>query len=302
MLAAWNGAPIHQECRAAYSVYESRLRRQYQGYFRERPDLRSGHPLLAKNLTAALPAGWGRLTQLIPRSNLHRWHLSGKSSQILGLGLMGPAREADPSGRWLWEALEPPLPGAAGPASSIKLEEPLPRSVLNEHPHQTAIDLLVESADELICVEMKWAEPGMGTCSCRPKDRQLVANCSAKVLARPLYWQAAEEVLGLPTRRQGRLCPISWSYQAVRNVAAARALSKGRQPVFALIYDENNPYFGGTGDWPGWPAVLEDTINGGGSEVRFASASWQALAPIICQLDGMDRVRDWAREKHGLEV
>jgi len=37
-----------------------------------------------------------------------------------------------------------------------------------------------------------------------------------------------------------------------------RYLATGRRaPVFALVYDAENPYFTQTGAWPGWPAVLD---------------------------------------------
>ena len=46
---------------------------------------------------------------------------------------------------------------------------------------------------------------------------------------------------------QGEYCPISTSYRAVRYVAAAKALAgnRPRGAVFALVYDDRNPYFRG---------------------------------------------------------
>ena len=82
-------------------------------------------------------------------------------------------------------------------------------------------------------------------------------------------------------------------------MAAARALADGRQAVFALIYDENNPYFRQTGRWPGWPRVLEGALAEDYPDFRFRSVSWQALTPLL-PMD--DSARAWASEKHRLPV
>lgn len=99
--------------------------------------------------------------------------------------------------------------------------------------------------------------------------------------------------------RPGHPCPLSFTYQAVRNVAAAQALAEGDQdPVFGLIYDAENPYFGQTGEWPGWPAALDATLNQTGSPIKFRSVSWQALVQIA-PLD--PAATAWVSEKHGLD-
>jgi hypothetical protein len=104
----------------------------------------------------------------------------------------------------------------------------------------------------------------------------------------------------LAARSHGRgPCPLSPVYQAVRSVAAALKLSKpDGAAVFGLIYDANNPYFAGQGEWPGWPAVLRDAlVDANQTRVRFRPDSWQALMPHLV-LD--DATRAWAHEKHGL--
>jgi hypothetical protein len=106
------------------------------------------------------------------------------------------------------------------------------------------------------------------------------------------------EVLHLPKRAEGQPCPLSFTYQVVRNVAAAQKLAQaGQQPVFGLIYDADNPYFAGCGEWPGWPAALAATISYAGAPVTFASVSWQELLPLL-PLD--EEALFWASEKHGL--
>lgn len=125
-----------------------------------------------------------------------------------------------------------------------------------------------------------------------------VGGCSAKVLGRDRYWQTANEVFGLPERQAGKPCPLSFTYQAVRNVAAALALAKhGQEPAFGLIYDAANPFFAGCGEWPGWPAALRTTLDDVGAPVRFAAVSWQELLGVL-PLD--PAAAAWASEKHGL--
>jgi hypothetical protein len=91
---------------------------------------------------------------------------------------------------------------------------------------------------------------------------------------------------------------LSFTYQAVRNVAAALALAEeGQEAVFGLIYDADNPYFAGAGTWPGWPVALHATLDRHDARVRFASVSWQELIQLA-PLDAAAAA--WASEKHGL--
>jgi hypothetical protein len=114
----------------------------------------------------------------------------------------------------------------------------------------------------------------------------------------PPNWKTAYEVFHLPKREFGTPCQLSFTYQAVRNVAAASALARpGQLPVFGLIDDTENPYVAGSGEWPGWPAALAATLDPDDSPVRFASVSWQELLPLS-PLD--EAAAFWASEKHGL--
>ena len=233
----------------------------------------------------------------------HRWYLSGKSSQVLALGLLGVARERDPALGWFFDALD--LPRPTGTDVEVCFEHGLPPTLLNERPRVTAIDFLVAEPDGVVCVEAKWTERGMGGCSCaRGKgvdkgDPGPGGHCSPRVLARPLYEEAARDLLGLPARESSAPCPLSFAYQVIRNVAAAVALAGAdRRPVFALLYDRDNPYFGGTGSWPGWPQVLAHTLSRSESKLIFRSCSWQELVKRM-PLDEATAV--WAREKHGLD-
>jgi hypothetical protein len=83
-------------------------------------------------------------------------------------------------------------------------------------------------------------------------------------------------------------------------VAALDALRGDKAATFVLVYDEANPYFAGTGAWPGWPRALRSSLDRGREQrVGFIAVSWQALAPAIA---ADENVRRWARERHRLPV
>jgi hypothetical protein len=181
-------------------------------------------------------------------------------------------------------------------AASVKFEETLDPSVLNEQPRQTSIDFFAETRDYVLCTEAKWTEAGLGACSC---PDPMTAACKPPILGRTVYWDAAQDLFGLPKRIAGEPCPIHPGYQMIRNAAAAAALAHKRDAFLALLYDEMNPYFGGAGAWPGWPTVLGETVREhGNGRVQFAAVAWQEL---ILNVPPDAAVLSWAREKHGLE-
>jgi hypothetical protein len=295
-LANWTSAEIAAQCRSAYNAYKRRRNEHYSDYFGRHPELRGDHPLPARDLTAALPPGHADLADLIAPGDLHREHLSANSSQVLALALLGAAMRSEPSLAWLFGVMRPLLPPTRpGELPQARLEATLAPETLGEQPRQTAIDFLVSLNETLLCVEAKWTEAGLGTCSC---GERADGHCSARVRGRTAYWQAAERVFGLPAAGQDGHCPIDAGYQAVRNATAATALAGGRDAAFGLIYDAENPYFRRTGDWPGWPDVLRTTVaEHGDSSVRLAAASWQELLASL----PLDRpTLAWAAEKHGL--
>jgi hypothetical protein len=167
---------------------------------------------------------------------------------VLALALLGAARRLDPSHDWLWQGLGT-LPSAKSRPPSGQLEVELDAAVLGEDfKRVTSIDYLVKDQGLVMCVECKWAEEGIGGCSCaRDGGDPATGLCRNAVRDdRPLFWTTAAEVLGLPDRADGKPCPLSPVHQAVRNVAAAFQLRPdGGLAVFGLIYDAEDPYFRG---------------------------------------------------------
>jgi hypothetical protein len=278
-VGAWPVESIDAECAAAYAQYATAVRAQHIAYYATRPDQRSRHrPFMARRLADALPPGSQRLTRCIPAASWHRFHLSAASSQVLAASLLAQAGEP---GVW--------LPGA-GPEPAARLfEVELAESVLNERPRQTTLDYVAAARNWVVVAEAKFTEQGFGRCSCAGRAR---GRCADRVLERP-YWVTARDELGL-IRERGR-CSLSTTYQAVRNIAAASALARGRRATFVLLYDERNPYFSGAGRWPGWVSVLEKLTTS--TSVQATSLSWQRLLRIGVQ---DRRIIRWAAEKHGL--
>ena len=293
-LAEWTHERVRAECGDAYNAYSRELDSHYEHYFAAHPEERGVHLRQAADIAHALPPGWDHLANDLPERVRHRHHLSGRSSQLLTLAVIGIGTRLDFSLGWLLDAFAP-LPATDSPLVSPQFEYELPPVALNERPHVTTIDFFAETSKLVVCVEAKRGEDGMGRCSCSP-GAAAVAACSKKVLERSAYWEAAYDLFSLPSREEGSPCPVSFGYQAIRSVAASRYLATGgRRAVFGLIYDAENPYFGGWGSWPGWPRVLRATLRDDG--VLFRASSWQDLIPRL-PIDA--DLRRWLREKHRL--
>ena len=226
---------------------------------------------------------------LIEPAEWHRWHLSAKSSQTLAVGALGAATDLDPSLAWLT-----PVVGAIGAAPRVRFEHVVDAELLGEHPRQTAIDVLVETSDTVLAIEVKWTEQGLGACRCGANARA-VSACAPVVRGRGAYWSAALACLDA-RYTPGAPCQVGLGYQAVRLFAAARALAgPDRRCAVLLIYDARNPYFGGAGAWPGWADALAQATDA--TTVPFVAVSWQALVGLLPRDESLE---DWLANKHDL--
>ena len=265
-----------------------------------------------------------------PEISPRRFRPNARGSRSLSPGTLGTSIifRAAPARFSQWHSSEAPsrwIPVSSGyggclsfrnrssaTAPKATFEYELDRQTLNEQPHVTNVDLLVEGEDVLLCLEAKLWEQGLGSCRCgqeksdadsadeapelEPSSAQERAACSARILERPAYWSAGREVLGLPERIEGRPCPIAASYQAVRNVAAARALADARSPAFALFYDERNPYF----------SPLRRMARLARGAHRFDPGRERGQVPLMFVAEASRSgavptdVVEWARDKHGL--
>lgn len=284
-LAAWTSEAIDAACARRYNAYLDEARARHTVYFADHPELRSSTAaFVAANRAAAFPPGASHLASLLPEKEWHRHHLSGGSSQVLAIALLAAARDADRTLAWL------PWAESLGANPITLFEVSVAPDLLNEHPRQTTLDYLVLGEKRVIAAEAKFTERGLGTCAC---PRRAEGICSPAVRRRP-YWKVAKE-LALPEPAGGR-CPLSIAYQAIRNIAAAAAIAgAAREASFVLLYDGRNPYFAGSGEWPGWASLLEGLCRH--APVSFAALTWQE---VLTRAELDRQMLEWARDKHGL--
>lgn len=291
MIAGWTHERIAAEAGAAYAEYLSRREEDVRRYFCEHVGLVSHRsPLMARDAVSALPPGYAWLAARIPPEERHRWWLSGKSSQMLALALLGVAEAVDPTLRWIAD-----LTGADLGRATARFEYALEPHLLAEHPRTTTVDYAVTGSRAVICLEAKWTEAGMGACSCGTTQPG-VGRCAARVIAREHYWSAARE-LGIQPGADGA-CGTGLAYQAVRLIAAADALNAANGGTgsahVVLAFDAENPMFAGHGDWPGWASVMANATH---PRVTVIAVPWQQLVSTLPLDPG---TRAWAREKFTL--
>lgn len=298
LVREWNGPDIPAHAGRAHARFTRARTEAYTKYFVAHPELADPtHPYKAKDFEAALPeASPPEFAQWLPPGERHPQYLSGNSSQTLALGLLGTAVRRDRMLSWWWDALGDGVPGPRSHPPAFGFESKAAKSLLGETGGATSVDFLVDDDAVVICCECKWVEngfectcPGAATGACRPG----IYGCAA-------YWEAADEFFDLPKHTSGlEPCRLGFAYQAVRNAAAALKLAGDeRTAVFALIYNAENPYFAGHGEWPGWATVLANTLDDAHPQLQFRAMTWQAL---VEKLPLTDAARRWASEKHGLD-
>ncbi len=163
----WTPREINRVCGGAHRAYKRDFEKHYTAYFCDHPDLAGKHPYKAKNIVAALPPGWGHLADLLSGKGWHRHCLSGGSSQVLAVALLGSAI-AENDSSWLGEVLD--LDPKLSSNVRSEFEFALDPKTLGESPNVTNIDLLLEDERAVICIEAKLWEAGFGSCRCSRDD------------------------------------------------------------------------------------------------------------------------------------
>lgn len=178
-LADWTHEAVHRKCRDAYNQYSIDLDSHYAAYFAAHPEERGTHLRQAVDLERALPPGWAHLADELPERVRHVHHLSGRSSQVLALAVLGASSHLDFGLDWLLQALDP-LPRSDSPLVAPQFEHELPPEALNEQrPRVTAIDFFAQTSTLVICTEAKRGEDGIGTMqlsTARASDRRLLGD------------------------------------------------------------------------------------------------------------------------------
>ena len=221
------------------------------------------------------------ISELVPATLRHRWFRSMQSSQALAQSVFGTIAVTGQISVLSGIAAEDGLSAFGPEADGTRLELEKTISTLNE-PRPTSIDVWLEGPYR-VAVECKFAEAGFGLCSrprLRPRDnnyetdlcdgsysrqRGRTSNCTLTE-AGIRYWQYLDELLGWPADAEHAPCPLSSTYQLVRNLLAVcvgedRVLDKNAGHVLT-IYDARNP------------AMVED-----GTGMRQWNAVHQALKP-----------------------
>ena len=115
-LMVWTPSAIDAECATAHGRYKRELEGRYTEYFAAHPELKGEHRWKARDLAAALPAGFEGVERWLPESVRHSHYLSGGSSQVVALALLGAACGVAPDLRWYGKLLDlPMLPGCGNP-------------------------------------------------------------------------------------------------------------------------------------------------------------------------------------------
>lgn len=252
----------------------------------------------------------------LPLKERHRWFRSMKSSQAVAQSVFGNLIATGNLG--LLEGLETDqgLPAFCEELGTARAQLEYSVSHLGE-PQSTSIDLWVDG-NRRIAVECKLTEADFGTCS-RPrlkegkdknyardhcdgsytKQRERQSRCSLTEIG-VRYWDYIPSLFDWKSSDDFDPCPLSATYQLVRNVLASCVNSDGlidTENAHALIvYDDRNTSFqaGGkaNGQWKSARAALR-------SPELLRSVSWQSLVEHLAGTGEVSWLVDQLKKKYG---
>lgn len=253
----------------------------------------------------------------VPMSERHRHFGSMRSSQALAQSVFGSLAVLGKVGALEGLVTEEGLPAFPDADTQPQVTLECAVTYLGE-PRPTSIDVWFEGTHRL-AVECKLTEPEFGTCS-RPKlregkdanyerdycdgtytrQRDRNSRCSLTEIG-IRYWTYVPEFFDWDHENDLRPCPLSNTYQLVRNILAACVLPDGSLDAnggFALvIYDERNPAFQEGGDanrqW-------REAKGGLKRPELLRRCSWQRLAAHLSNYSGLGWLVSGLADKYGL--
>jgi hypothetical protein len=251
----------------------------------------------------------------IPRSKRHRHFGSMQSSQALAQSVFGAIETC---GRLpLLSAIKAEdgrlAFGTALNQTSLELEKDID-SLGEQLGRSTSVDVWFEGPYR-VAVECKLSEAAFGTCSrtrLEPGDKQhcdgsytlqgerKMERCSLTQVG-VRYWNYSEAAFGWSADIDHRRCPMSNTYQLMRNVLAACVVTDGALDEgighALVIYDQRNPSMAEDGECGRqWREIFSALRNPG----TLRPLSWQSLIAQWPNDDVLDWLRSELRAKYGL--
>lgn len=252
----------------------------------------------------------------LPMKERHRWFRSMKSSQSVAQSVFGNLTATGNLGLLEGLQTDQDLPAFCEELGTARAQLEYSVSHLGE-PRPTSIDLWVDG-NRRIAVECKLTEADFGTCS-RPrlkqgkdknyardhcdgsytKQRERQSRCSLTEIG-VKYWHYIPSVFDWKSNGDFDPCPLSATYQLVRNVLASCVISDGlidTENAHALIvYDARNPSFQAGGKANGqWKSARAALRNPG----LLRSVSWQSLVEHLAETGEASWLVDQLKKKYG---
>ena len=257
-----------------------------------------------------------KLEATIPVKERHQWFRSMKSSQALAQSVFGNLIVSGHLDVLTDLESDEGLLAFCDDIGRADVELEYSVQHLGE-PRSTSVDVWITGSSR-IAVECKLTEPDFGTCSrprlkqgkdknyqsdycdgsyTRQKDRR--SRCSLTEIG-VNYWDHVPSLFHWNNNIDLVPCPLSNTYQLVRNVLAACISPDGRvnsnNAHVLIIYDKRNPSFqdGGRANqqWKAAKAALK-------TPELLRSCSWQSILEHLDQSDKLVWLVDQLKRKYG---
>jgi hypothetical protein len=255
----------------------------------------------------------------------HRGAHSRQSSQAVAIDVFETVNRLPSRNRIVgaWAGLLR-LPGAPTDNWQLTPEYSVDGSLLGE-PEETQIDVLARSESGFIAFECKFTEIDGGACSqvnprrkgahkglrqCNGNYEEQVNPVNRRSSRRALtakgvrYWDLIPDVMNIDAKVDHTPCPVAGgSYQWMRNLVAARALSKEScvPAVFGLVYADGPFPIAKKLKDPKWKEQLMDSV--AGRAVHLEAVSYQELIRVAQDTainedaETLEELKQWVQRK-----